>query len=111
MNEVTALDARVTHLEEDIRAGFERVEKLLRHEINDLKTEQIKDLRDQNNRVADDQRRLWDRLVEMERRENRRAGDHSGQHRIISGIALFLSTACGGAITWLVTWLLGGTRH
>jgi hypothetical protein len=111
MTEVAALDARVTRMEIQISSGFDRIEELLRQEINDLKTDQISDLRKINERLADDQRRLWDRLVEMERRENRRAGDHSGQSRVLGGIGHFLSAAAGGVITWLATWLSGGPPH
>ncbi len=45
---IEALDNRVTRLEGQIAAGFERIEKMLRTEINDLKTEQIIDLREAN---------------------------------------------------------------
>lgn len=107
MNDVTVLDARVTRIEEDISSGFKRIENLLRQEITDLKTEQIQDLRKQNDRLADDQRRLWDRVNDMERRENLRDGEHGGQHKVLGGIGHFLSAACGGAITWFVTWLAG----
>lgn len=108
MSEVAALDARVTRMEEQISSGFNRLEGLLRQEITELKNEQINDLKKSNERLADDQRRLWDRVVEMERRENRRAGDSSGQNRVFGAIGHFLSAACGGAITWLATWLVGG---
>jgi hypothetical protein len=109
MTEVAALDARVTRMELQISSGFDRLEGLLRQEITELKTEQISELRKDKDRIADDQRRLWDRLVAMELRENQRVGDHTGQHRVLGGIGHFLSAACGGAITWLVTWFAGGT--
>jgi len=108
MNDVAALSARVNHLEGDIKSGFERIENLLRQEINDLKTEQINDLRKANDRLADDQRRLWERVGDMERRENRRAGEHGGRNHVLSAIGHFLSAACGGAITWIATWFAGG---
>lgn len=108
MSEVAALDARVTRLEGQITDGFDRIEKLLRLEITELKTEQIKELRDANTRIADDQRRLWERLGDFERRENRRAGDQSGQHRVLGAIGHFLSAAAGGVITWVATWLSAG---
>ena len=104
MSEVAALDARVTRMEQQISSGFDRLEGLLRQEITELKTEQINDLKKHLERLADDQRRAWDRIVEMERRENRRAGDHSGQHRVLGAIGHFVSAACGGAITWLATY-------
>jgi hypothetical protein len=109
MTEVALLDARVTRLEDQITDGFGRIEALLRQEINDIKTEQITDLRKANERLADEQRRLWDRVVEMERRENHRVGDQNGQHRVLGGIGHFLSAGVGAVVTWLVTWFSGGT--
>jgi Flp pilus assembly protein TadB len=109
MAEIAALDNRVTRLENQISDGFERIENLLRQEISDLKKEQIDDLKKANERLADDQRRMWDRLVDMERRENRRAGDHSGSHRVIGAIWAFLCAAAGGAIAWLAGWLTSGS--
>lgn len=108
-HEVAALDGRVTRLENQITEGFDRLEMLLRQEISDLKSEQIADLRKQNERLGDDQRRLWDRLVEVERRENRRAGEHGGQGRILSGIWTFVAAVAGGIITWLATYFSSGS--
>ncbi len=111
MSEVAALDNRVTRLEQQITSGFNRLEGLLRQEITELKTEQINDLKKNNERLADDQRRLWERLGEMERRENRRVGDSTGQYRVITAIGHFISAALGAAVTWLATWFSGGTPH
>lgn len=109
MSEVAALDTRVTRLEDQITDGFARIEGLLRQEINDLKAEQISELRKANERLADDQRRLWDRLIEVERREHGRDGTSSGQSRILGGIGHFLSAVAGGVITWIATFFSGGT--
>ncbi len=94
-----------------IEGMIERVEALIKQEISDLKTEQIKDLREANTRLADDQRRLWDRVVELERREVERAGERGGQHKIISAIWAFFIAAAGGAVTWFATWLSAGKPH
>lgn len=109
MTEVAALDARVTRLEGQITDGFDRIEGLLRQEINDLKAEQISELRKANDRLADDQRRLWDRLIDVERREHGRDETSSGQSRILGGVGHFLSAIAGGAIAWLATLFTGGT--
>ena len=98
---IDALDNRVTRLEGQIAAGFERIEKMLRAEINDLKTEQISDLREANKRLADDQRRSWERLTEFERRENERIGGN----KVVGSISHFLAVIMGGMVTWLATWL------
>ncbi len=108
MTEVAALDNRVTRLENQITVGFQEIKDLLRQEINDLKAEQINELRKANDRLADDQRRLWEKVFDMERRENRRAGEYGGQHKVLGAIGHFLSAAAGGVITWLATWLSSG---
>jgi hypothetical protein len=108
MSEIGGLDSRVTRLESEISLGFQRIESLLRQEITDLKTDQISDLRKTNERLADDQRRLWDRVSAMELREHGRVGDYKGQSRVLGAIGHFLSAAAGGVITWLATWLSGG---
>lgn len=104
---VAALDSRITRVENEITQGFQRIEGLLQREISDLKSEQIAELRKTNERLADDQRRLWDRLSAMENRETLRVGERGGQTRIFSAVGHFISAACGGAVTWLVTWLSG----
>ncbi len=104
MSDVAALDARVTRLEAAITAGFERLERLLRTEISDLKTEQITDLREANKRLADDQRRLWEALRDLERRESQRVGGR----RVLSSIGHFLSAGVGALLTWIATWLSSG---
>ncbi len=101
MNEVTALDGRVTRLETQIAEGLKRIESLLRSEINGLKTDQIKDLREANARLADDQRRLWEAMRAMEMRESQRIG----AGKALTGISHFFSAGLGGFVTWLMTWL------
>src|SRR5579859_4153875 len=109
MSEVAAIEARVDRIENKITSGLERIENLLRQEITDLKKEQIDDLKKLIERLADDQRRMWEKLFEMERRENRRVGEHGGQNRVLSALWHFLSAAGGGFITWLATFLSNGT--
>jgi hypothetical protein len=99
-----ALEARMTRLEDSMNAGFARIESMMRKEIDDLKTEQIKDLRESNTRLADDQRRLWDRVTEFERRENVRIGTN----RTLGAIGHFLSAGLGGLVTWIATYLSAG---
>ena len=100
MPDAGALEGRVTRLENAVTNGFERIEGLLRQEINDLKTEQIKDLREANNRLADDQRRLWDQVTELQRRDYQRIG--SG--RTIGAITNIMSAVFGGSVAALVAY-------
>jgi hypothetical protein len=108
MSEVAALESRVTRLEDQIVDGIERIEKLLRQEINDLKTEQIKDLREQNTRLADDQRRIWDKITQAEAREYTRSGEQGHSKRIMGGLGHFLTALCAAGLTWLATLFSGG---
>lgn len=100
MTEVAALENRVNRLESQITDGFARIEALLRSEISDLKTEQIKDLREGNTRLADDQRRLWERLADLERRDNLRTGGD----RKLGSLSFFLSGGLGGLISAVATY-------
>ena len=107
MTEVAQLEGRVTRLEEQITAGFLRIEDLLRQRIDDLKDEQIADLKAQIARLADDQRRIWDTLHAMQLRDSQRAGGN----KMLAAIGHFLSAAVGGVVTWLGTWLSGAPPH
>lgn len=104
MSEVDALESRVSRLESQITDGFQRIESLLRAEISDLKTEQINDLREANKRLGDDQRRLWERVNDVERRENIRMGGD----RKLGSISHFLSAAIGALIGAFTSWLSAG---
>ena len=106
---VPELKVRVDRLENSITAGLDRIENLIRQEIKDLKLEQLadikqtidrveKDLKGDHQRLADDQRRLWDRLTSLERRENER----SGGDRRLHGAWISVSGLLGGAIGYLV---------
>jgi hypothetical protein len=104
MSEVVALENRVTRLETQISAGFERIEKMLRAEINDLKTEQINDLREANKRLADDQRRAWEAIESLRRREEQRTGGSKAFDRIWN----IVSALIGGALALCGSWLSTG---
>lgn len=100
MTEVAALENRVNRLEAQIDAGFSRIETLLRSEINDLKTEQINDLREANKRLADDQRRLWEAVSTLQSREAQRYGGD----RKLRGLSQLVSGGIGGLIAAVATW-------
>jgi hypothetical protein len=107
VNDVAALEGRVTRLENAVVDGFNRLEAMLRQEIGDLKNEQINELRKLIERVSDDQRRAWDAIREGERRDYER----SGTNKIISGISHFAAIVFGGVITWFATYLTSGHTH
>ena len=93
MSEVAALENRVNRLENQITAGFERLENLLRQEINDLKSEQINMLREENKRLADDQRRVWEAVRSL---ENDRNKAHGGG-RVFTGLMTGLISILGSS--------------
>lgn len=106
MTEVAALEDRVTRLEGQILEGFKRIEDMLRSEIKDLKDEQIKDLREGNKRLADDQRRAWEAIESLRRHEDQRYG----AERTKGAIWYFFCAAIGSIVTAIIAWLSkGGT--
>lgn len=109
---IAALDGRITKLEQDIPSGFRRIETLIREEIQDLKKDQLSDIKamidrverdvtKQVDRIADDQRRSWDAVRALESRENQRTGGS----KAFGAITHFISAAIGGLITLLGTWI------
>jgi chromosome segregation ATPase len=103
------LQERVNRLEEAITDGLSRIEVLIRQEIKDLKSEQLadikqtidrveRDLKGDHNRLADDQRRLWDRVTSLERRENERRGGFRALHAVWLSVSGVLGGLIGFAI-------------
>lgn len=112
---IVALDGRVTNLETMLAQSLARIEGLIRQEISDLKTEQIKDIREDIRRVerdlkaevarvADDQRRLWDATRALEGRENQR----TGAGKSIGWLGQLIAVAMSGGIASFLTYLLTG---
>lgn len=102
---VDALESRVTRLEEAISNGLTRIEDLLRQSIGDLKAEQIKDLKDNYLRLADDQRRLWDAVRVLEKAKSR----NDGGMQVVGLIWNVVSACIGGGIVGVLNWL--GRAH
>jgi predicted nucleic acid-binding Zn-ribbon protein len=112
---VSALEGRVTHLETALTQSLARIEGLIRQEIQDLKTEQLsdikktierveRDLKTEFSRLATDQGRLWDRITDLEKRDNLR----TGSSRAIDRMWNFFSALLGGAIAISGSWLSSG---
>lgn len=78
---VPVILAQLRHLGEAVQ----RIEATIAKDISLLKTEQIAELRKAVDRIADDQRRLWEALRPLERRQYEQAG---GSRVIHGGIAL-----------------------
>ena len=114
---ITALDGRVTNLETALNQSLARIEALIRQEIQDLKTEQLRDIRatidrverdlkDEIRRIADDQRRLWEATRALEGRENQR----TGAGKSIGWVGNVIAVALGGGIGAILTSLLSGGK-
>jgi len=104
MTEILALDQRVTRMENQIASGFDRIERLLRSEIDDLKKEQINDLREALRRLADDQRRAWEAIEMLRRREDQKIGSS----RTLENLWRAMSAVIGGILALGGNWL---ARH
>src|SRR5579863_6803810 len=107
-----AIDTRVSRLESSLTEGLKEIKDLIVREIQDLKNDQLKDikgtidrvekdLKNDHARLADDQRRLWDRVQAIELRENQNIG--AGKLR--GSIWHIGSMMLGATITAIGTWL------
>lgn len=88
---------------ENLAKSVERVEKLIENEINDLKNEQIAELRRDNERLADDQRRAWEAIRSL---ENDRNLAHGGGKVFTGIITAVISIISSSAAAVFITKLL-----
>ncbi len=103
---IADLDRRVTSLESVVTSSLNRIEGLIRQEIQDLKTEQISDLKKSIERIGDDQRRVWEAVRSLEGDDKLR----TGAARAVDKFGNFISIGLGATIGAIVTWLTSG-RH
>ncbi len=116
--QLASLDGRVTALEKTVPDGLRRIEDLIQKEIHDLKTEQIRDIKNSVDRietdtraglsrvenglkkdidrVSDDQRRLWEHVGKLELNDGQRTGGSKAIDRLWN----FVSVAVGALITF-----------
>jgi hypothetical protein len=110
----SALETRVTALEGAVNKGLDEIKELIHDEIQELKNEQLKeikasidrverDVREENKRLADDQRRLWDAVRALEADRNANAGAAVTKRSYSHVITGLLS---GGGVAF-IAWLLG----
>jgi hypothetical protein len=95
---IDLLERRVNSLEQAITDGLTRIETLLRQQIQDIKSEQLKDLKDNYQRLADDQRRAWDAIRELEKSRSQTAGGV----RVMDRLWMVLGAPVAAAI---IAWL------
>lgn len=111
---ISAVEERVTGLESAVTIGFNEIKQLIRQEISDLKGEQLRDikasidrvetdLKHENTRLADDQRRLWDAVRALENGRNADVGTSTANYTWVSGIGHLISGAIGALVSWFVT--------
>jgi len=72
---------------ETLQQSVTRIEALITREIQDLKNEQIADLRRQNDRLADDQRRAWEAIRALENERNRMYGGVKVIHAVVATVS------------------------
>jgi hypothetical protein len=110
---IPALEVRLGVVEDALSHGLKRIEDLIRREISDLKAEQLKDikasidrvekdLKGEHQRLADDQRRLWDAVRALELS----SGKLHGGSIVLRSVAHSVTGIVAGAIGALLTWLL-----
>lgn len=89
---------------DSLHEAIARVEKKIDQEIADLKQEQIADLRVAIDRIADDQRRLWEavRALETDRNQDK------GSWRVIQGITGLVAGSVGAALTATISAIYHG---
>jgi t-SNARE complex subunit (syntaxin) len=102
---VTDADAKLISTKlENLEGSIERIEALIMKEITDLKNEQIADVRKTLekyasdgskaiDRVADDQRRLWEAVRSLENDRNRAHGGGKVVAGLITGIISIVSSS------------------
>jgi hypothetical protein len=116
-SQVAALIAQIQAL----NATVQRLENLIEKKVGDLKTEQIADVKAAINRIADDQRRIWEAVRALERQASEQvraielrasekvqalelqASGQGGAFRVIHGVAVFL----GSVVTAIIMVTLG----
>lgn len=101
---VGAQDQLILAKLDNLAVKVDALDKKIENEVRDLKTEQIADLRRSFDRLADDQRRLWDRLVTVENDRSRTIGKSGAIQGILVTGASFLSAS----VAVLLQRLLGG---
>lgn len=92
---IAAIETAVTGL----TSAVGRLEALIREEIQDLKREQIADLRKANDRLADDQRRAWEAIRELEKNRSGISAAFKTAHAISSLIVALIGGAVGSIVT------------
>jgi predicted nucleic acid-binding Zn-ribbon protein len=100
--QVTGLDDRVSHINTRITEGFDHLNILLQREIAQLKDEQISDLKKGNERLGEDQRRLWDQVHIVQNNEAK----NSGSRETLFSAGHALMVLLGGLLTVVATWVV-----
>lgn len=111
---INALERRVTGLENAVTHSLERIEVLIRQQIQDLKNEHLGELRRSLDRVTEevradearcmsDRKQIWEAVRDLELSDSRRTGSTSTW----KGFGPFLAAAVGAATAAVGAWLTG----
>jgi hypothetical protein len=90
--QLAALGGAIEHIQKSMEGSVARLEALIAREIGEIKTEQIADSKRSIERLADDQRRMWEALRVIETRQ----ADQGGAFRAIHGFAIFAGSLVSG---------------
>lgn len=112
--EMTGINSRMDSLESRVDDGFartddgiKRLEGLIIREINDLKQEQLNDHKKQIDRLADDQRRIWDHVHD----QDKVAAKQKGGIEALFSAGNLIAVMLGGILTVIAAKLLGVPMH
>lgn len=87
---------------ENLTTSVARLEDLIVREIQELKAEQIADLKRQNERLADDQRRAWEAIRMLENKGNQYYGGVKVIHAVIATVSGLVGAALASLISKLI---------
>ncbi len=97
VNRVERIPAIMQQLEH-LTASVQRLEGLIVREIQELKSEQIADLRRQNERLADDQRRAWEAIRHLENKCSQYYGGMKMAHTITATVSALIGASIAAVI-------------
>lgn len=94
--EIRGLTAGQSRVEVALEAAVSRLESLIRSEIILLKNEHLARIERDFERLADDQRRSWDAIRLLERRDAERTGGNKTWHAVVAGTIGLVAAVLGG---------------
>lgn len=110
---IAGLETRIERIEDAVTAGLDGVKDFIKQEIQELKTEQLHDIKSSidrverdskaaHDRLADDQRRAWDAIRALEADRFRRQGGAGAMKALWTSLTAVIGGGVGAFIAWLL---------